>query len=546
MDRSQLLHQPIILLKAGTEQSSGKHLILSNIKSCCEVGEIVSSTLGPMGADKLIKVNDKTHITNDGATIMELLDIVHPAVKLLVDISKSQDKNVGDGTTSVILIATEIMKVLAPFIADEIRPRYVLEALNISMKKALEQLDKVSTSLENLSETERMMMIRKAAEVSLNSKILCENKYFFSEIAYKAVKNMLEGNNNVVDINLIDIKKVVGGSITDTMFISGVAFPKCFSYAGFERAPKQFDNGCKIIALNMELELKAERENSMIRIDDVNMYQKVIDAEWKILINRLQTICDSGVNVVISSQSIGDIATQYLADRDVFCAGRVEKSDFERIAKASGAIPLMTVSKINTSSIGYCGKFEEVQIGKERFNVFNNCREAVISTIIIRGGNQQFVDEAERSLHDSIMISARLFQTKQIVPGAGAIEMSVATALRKEALNYTNKIQLIIEQIAKAFEVIPRTLAKNSNLDPTSAVLQLRALHEADPVKNANYGVNCRGTNSDCVLQAIQTFVWEPLLLKSTAYKAAKDAASTILNMDYMIKNPKSNPDPKN
>lgn len=261
-----LQHNPIILLKQGTEATSGKGLILSNIRGCLQIVDTMKTTLGPRGQDKLFKVQRGTHITNDGATIISLLNVVHPAVKTLVDVSQAQDSEAGDGTTSVVLIAGGFLEEARKFIEDGVHPQLVVAGYKKASQLALEEIKRIAVNLSTLSPQEKENVIRRCAETSLNSKLLANHRELFGQIVYDAVSQL----GTVMDKEMISIKKISGGSVTESELIHGVAFQKTFSYAGFENAPKQFTNP-KILLLNLELELKAEKENAEIRVDDVKV-----------------------------------------------------------------------------------------------------------------------------------------------------------------------------------------------------------------------------------------------------------------------------------
>ena len=336
------------------------------------------------------------------------------------------------------------------------------------------------------------------------------------------------------DKDLIGIKHVTGGSITDSFLVDGVAFKKSFSYAGFEQQPKKFENA-KIIILNVELELKSERENSELRISHPEDFQSFVDAEWKIINKKLENIVNSGANVVLSKLPIGDLATQYFADRNVFCAGRVPAEDIERVAKATGASLLQTCNDITEKALGTCGIFEEKQIGAERFNLFQQCPNSKTATIIIRGGAEQFIEEAERSMNDAIMVVRRASKASTIVPGGGAIEMELSKHVRKEGMKISGKEQLVVLGFARALEVIPRTLAQNSALDAIEILNKLRQKHDQE--YDCKYGVNCFNGG---IVDTYQSFVWEPTLLKENILNAATEAACSIISVDQTVKNPKS------
>eukprot|EP00455_Lapot_gusevi_P053519 TRINITY_DN835_c0_g1_i2.p1 TRINITY_DN835_c0_g1~~TRINITY_DN835_c0_g1_i2.p1 ORF type:complete len:353 (-),score=129.62 TRINITY_DN835_c0_g1_i2:36-1094(-) len=336
-----------------------------------------------------------------------------------------------------------------------------------------------------------------------------------------------------LDIKLIGIKKVAGGSTTDSFLVEGVAFKKTFSYAGFEQQPKSFDNPL-ISLLNVELELKSEKENAEIRLTDPSQYQSIVDAEWSIIYDKLQKIVDSGAKIVLSKLPIGDLATQFFADRDIFCAGRVAEEDLERVARATGAVVQTSLNDLNRSVLGTCAKFEERQIGEERYNLFTGCVQAKSCTIILRGGAEQFIAEAERSLHDAIMIVRRAVKHSSVVAGGGAIEMELSRLLRDYSKTIHHKSQLIISAFAKALEVIPRTLAENAGFDSTDVVTELRARH----AKGGKwFGVDIE---NEGVCDTFQSFVWEPALVRLNALSSATEAACMVLSIDETVRNPKS------
>ena len=526
-----MLNQPILLLKKGTENLQGKEEILSNIEACLALVEIIRTTLGPRGMDKMI-ISDggSTTISNDGATIIKLLNIEHPAGKSLADVAKSQDNEIGDGTTSVMIFAGELLKEAKQFIQDGISPQIIINGFWKGLQLALKKLGECAVTINEKSEEEKKNLLLKCAETSLNSKLIANNKEFFSKMIVEAVEK-LEGFK---DKDLIGIKHITGGSITDSLLIDGVAFKKSFSYAGFEQQPKKFKDA-KIIILNVELELKSEKENSELRISNPEDFQSFVDAEWKIINKKLENIVNSGANVVLSKLPIGDLATQYFADRNVFCAGRVAAEDIERVAKATGACLLQTCNDIAEKSLGTCGLFEERQIGAERFNLFMECPKSKTATIIIRGGAEQFIEEAERSMNDAIMIVRRASKATSIVAGGGAIEMELSKYVRNEGMKISGKEQLIVLGFAKALEIIPKTLAQNSALDAIDIMNKLRQKHNKED--DCKFGVNCFNGG---IIDTYINYVWEPTILKENILNSATEAACTIISVDQTIKNPKS------
>ncbi len=525
-----MLNQPILVLKKGTENLQGKEEIISNIEACLAIVEIIRTTLGPRGMDKMIIGDNGTTISNDGATIIKLLNIEHPAAKSLADVAKSQDNEIGDGTTSVMIFAGELLKEAKQFIEDGMSPQIIINGYWKALQFAKQKLEECAITINEKSEEEKRNLLLKCAETSLNSKLIANYKEFFSKMIVEAVEK-LEGFK---DKDLIGIKHVTGGSITDSFLVDGVAFKKSFSYAGFEQQPKKFENA-KIIILNVELELKSEKENSELRISNPDDFQSFVDAEWKIINKKLENILNSGANVVLSKLPIGDLATQYFADRNVFCAGRVSAEDIERVAKATGASLLQTCNDITEKSLGTCGIFEEKQIGAERFNLFQQCPNSKTATIIIRGGAEQFIEEAERSMNDAIMIVRRASKAASIVAGGGAIEMELSKYVREEGMKISGKEQIVVLGFAKALEIIPKTLAQNSALDAIEIMNKLRQKHFRED--DCKFGVNCFDGG---IIDTYVNYVWEPTMLKENILNSATEAACTIISVDQTVKNPKS------
>ncbi|KAL5261376.1 hypothetical protein ACHWQZ_G007166 [Mnemiopsis leidyi] len=527
----QSMQPRIILLKEGTDTSQGVPQIVSNINACQMVVEAIRTTLGPRGMDKLIvDSKEKVTISNDGATILGLLDIVHPAAKTLVDIARSQDAEVGDGTTTVTLLAGEFMKQAKPYIEDGINSQIIIRSFRKATAFALKKIQEIQITVKSEDPEELRQLLKKCASTSMCSKLIAYNKDFFSDMVVDAVMCL----DTLLPLNMIGIKKVTGGSVTDSQLVQGVAFKKTFSYAGFEMQPKTYKDP-KVLSLNIELELKAERDNAECRIDNVEEYQKIVDAEWSILYNKLDLMVASGAKIILSKLPIGDVATQYFADRDIFCAGRVTQEDLNRTVKACGGTILTTVNDIREADMGQCSLFEEVQIGNDRYNLFTGCPKAKTCTLILRGGADQFIDETERSLHDAIMIVRRALKNDSIVAGGGAIEMELSKELRNYAKTIHGKEQLLITAYAKALEIIPRQLCDNAGFDAITILNKLRQKH-AQGAKWMGMDIS-----SEDIADNFEACVWEPSIVKRNALTAACDACCTILSIDETVKNPNSN-----
>ena len=527
-----MLQPNILVLKEGTENRQGKEQVISNINACQAIVEVVKTTLGPRGMDKMILDENSTTISNDGATIIKLLNIEHPAAKSLADVAMSQDNEVGDGTTSVMIFAGELLKEAKQFIEDVMSPQVIINGYWNALQSAREKLAECAIKIDEKSQSEKRKLLKCCAETSMNSKLIANYKEFFSEMIVNAVEKL----DDYLDKDLIGIKHVTGGSITDSFLVDGVAFKKTFSYAGFEQQPKKFENP-KIIILNVELELKAEKDNAEVRIEKPEEYQNIVDAEWKIILNKLENIYNSKAQVVLSKLPIGDIATQYFADRGIFCAGRVPAEDIVRVSKATGAMLLQTCNDINERSLGTCGLFEEKQIGAERYNLFSNCPKSKTATIILRGGAEQFIEETERSINDAVMVVRRATKATSIVPGGGAIEMELSKHVRKFGMGINGKEQIVVLGFARALECIPRTLAANSGLDAVEIVNKLRQKHDDKDNEINNFGVNCFEGG---IVDTYSQFVWEPTMLKDNILNSATEAACSIISVDQTVKNPKS------
>eukprot|EP00026_Physarum_polycephalum_P004918 Phypoly_transcript_04944.p1 GENE.Phypoly_transcript_04944~~Phypoly_transcript_04944.p1 ORF type:complete len:561 (+),score=113.84 Phypoly_transcript_04944:216-1685(+) len=457
---------------------------------------------------------------------MKLLDVIHPAAKTLVDIAKSQDSEVGDGTTSVVLLAVELLKEAKPYAEEGVHPQVIIRAFRNACELAKNKIKELSVNIEVEDKAKMREYLIRCAGTAMNSKLIASHKEFFSKIVVDAVQLL----DDDLDINMIGIKKESGGGMEDSIFVEGVAFKKTFSYAGFEQQPKSFANP-KILCLNIELELKAERDNAEIKIDNPEQFQSLVDAEWRILYEKMEKMIASGANIILSKLPIGDVATQYFADRDLFCAGRVAEEDLRRVCRATGAATQTTVNNLIPSVLGTCAKFEEKQVGANRYNLFTGCTEAHSATIILRGGGEQFIEEAERSLHDAIMIVRRARKTHSVVAGGGAIEMEVSKYLREHALTIAGKQQYLTRAFAKALEIIPRQIADNAGFDSIDLLTQLRQKHDQG---HKWYGVD---VTNETACDTFANFVWEPTLIKTNSFTAATEAACLILSVDETVRN---------
>ncbi len=461
-----------------------------------------------------------------------MLDIVHPAAKTLVDIARAQDAEIGDGTTTVTLLAAELLRVAKVFIEDGVHPQIIIRGYRKAATLAVARLRAIAVGVAESDAGARRTLLEKCASTALNSKLIAQYQGFFSPMIVDAIEALDAG----LDLSMIGIKKVSGGSVTESFLVKGVAFKRTFSYAGFEQQPKRFTHP-KILALNLELELKSEKDNAEVRIDDVAQYQSIVDAEWSIVYEKLKLCVDSGAQIVLSRLPIGDLATQYFADRGVFCAGRVQAADLERISRATGARVQTTVYGLTSDVLGSCGQFEESQVGAERFNLFTGCPGGTTATFVLRGGAEQFIDESERSIHDSIMIVKNCVRSMKVVAGGGATEMEISRMLKDFALTIDGKQQLVILAYAKALELIPRQLADNAGFDATDILNRLRQKHGQAGEEGKWWGVDM---DNEGICDTMASGVWEPAMSKVNSFSSATEAACMVLSVDETVKNPAS------
>jgi T-complex protein 1 subunit eta len=448
----------------------------------------------------------------------------------------SQDASVGDGTTSVVLLASEILAKMKPFVEEGVHPQILMRSIRTAGRLAVEKVEELATPFQ-VGTPEHNDMLLKTASTALNSKLISNHKDIFAPMVVDAVLTLHEGGSLDDLGSWIAIKQIPGGDVRQSFLVKGgVAFKKTFSYAGFEQMTKKFVNP-KILMLNVELELKAEKENAEVRITDPSQYQSIVDAEWQVIYTKLDNCVKSGAQIVLSKLPIGDLATQYFADRGLFCAGRVTDGDLKRVAKATGGSVQTSTSDLPESVLGTCGIFEERQVGDERFNVFADCPAKLTSTIVLRGGTEQFIAESERSVHDALMVVKRSLESGSVVPGGGAVEMCVARCLDEHALSIQGKGQLIVSAYAKALEVVPRQLCDNAGFDSTDILSALRKKHALDDTNGKNFGVDI-ANGSICDTYAAG--VWEPSDNKKNSFEAATEAACLILSIDETIVAPRS------
>lgn len=430
----------------------------------------------------------------------------------------SQDAEVGDGTTSVVILASEILRNVKPYVEDNLHPQIIIRALRRACRLALGHLAELSVPFSGGAEGRAML--EKVAGTALNSKLIATNKALFAPMVVDAIQSL---DPQQLDLALVGVKKVPGGSVTDSHLVQGVAFKKTFAYAGYEQQSKMFADP-RILLLNVELELKSEKENAEVRLTDPDDYQSIVDAEWQIIYEKLEACVAAGAKVILSKLPIGDLATQYFADRGLSCHGRVPSDDMERVAQATGAVMQTSVFGIEDKVLGTCAKYEEVQVGNERFEVFSGCPAARTATLVLRGGADQFLEESHRSAHDALMVVKRALAHQEVVAGGGAIEMELHRRLRQDALAVVGKEQPIVEAFADALEVIPHQLAVNAGFDSTDLLNRLRQRHAQDRAGRW-FGIDVQ---EEGIFDTFEAGIWEPTINKRNALEAATEAACLL------------------
>ena len=515
-----------LVLTKNNSNLNTKSIIYSNIESCIKIADYIRSTLGPCSMDKILYINKQQIVfTNDGATILNYLNIHHPVAKILVEISKSQDFEVGDGTTSVCLLSSELLLVAKNLIEEGIHPNVISKGFRKSGLIVVQMLNEISEKIFNKNIDSIKKTLMSCCATSLNSKLISGKRHIFSEM----IVNICIFMGKDFDTNMISVKEIVGGSINDSFFIKGIGIKKPFSYAGSEKQFKKYYLP-NILAVNIELEIKSEKDNSESRINNVKNFMAIIDAEWSIIYEKLDKIAKSNTNAIFSKLPIGDLATQYFAERGILCGGRVSNDDMTRISRGTSARILTCVSDINSYTIGKCNLIEEKQIGNERFIILLGCKIESV-TIIIRGASKNLLEEAKRCLNDGMMVAKKTIKNQTIVGGAGAIEMRLSCRLRKYAETLSGQNQLIVSKYAQALEIIPRTICENAGLDFMPLVSELRYIHNNS---NSWSGINIE---TGKIFDSYANYIWEPALVKINALQAATEAACAIITIDKILPN---------
>lgn len=546
---------PILVLKEGTSETKGRQAQRSNITAAKVIAELVKSALGPRGMDKMLvsSIGDVT-ITNDGATILKEMDIEHPAAKMMVEVAKSVDNEVGDGTTSAVILAGALIEKAEELVLKQVHPTSILDGYEMASEKAIEFARSASTKLEEPAGKDKEMLHR-IARTAMASKLVSADSNELAKIVVQAVLDVAEERGKTaaeegtgqaerelsslrVDADDIKVEKKAGGSMHDTRLISGIVLDKEVVHAGM---PKRIE-GAKIALLNTPMEVEKTEMSAEIRISDPQQMQMFLEEENKMLKSMVDKIVSIGANVVLCQKGIDDIAQYYLAKSGIMAVRRIKESDMLRLAKATGARVVDNIEEISGSDLGSAELAEERKIETDKWVFIEGCRNPKAVTILVRGGSQRVVDEAERSVHDAIMTVRDVVEYPYIIAGGGAPEALMAARVREWSSTLSGRSQMAAFKFADALETIPITLAENAGMDPLDAQVQLRTKvaegrekgkgEEGANGNKAKYGIDVMGGK---VTDIRKLNIFEPLAVKEQIINSATEAANMILRVDDVI-----------
>jgi thermosome len=520
---------PVLILKEGASQTKGKDAQKNNITAAKLVAEIVRTSLGPRGMDKMLvdTLGDVT-ITNDGATILKEIDVQHPAAKMMVEISKATDNEVGDGTTSVVVLAGALIEKAEELISKDVHPTIIVDGYRKSAVKAIEVLNSIAQKV-TAGDKE---YLTKIAKTSMNTKLVSKEAEDLAQIVVNAAIQVSEKTDSGyrVDIDDIKVEKKAGGSLRDTKLIKGIVLDKEVVHGGM---PKTVEKA-KIALINSALEIEKTEFDAKINISSPDQMKMFLEEENKMLKAMVDKIMESGANVVVCQKGIDDIAQHYLAKANIMAVRRVKESDMFKLAKATGARIVSNLDDLTAKDLGSADLVEERKVETDKWVFIEGCKHPKSVTILIRGGSQRVVDEADRSLHDALMVTKDVLEKPAIVAGGGAPEAYAAGKLREWSSTLSGREQLAAEKFAEALEVIPITLAENAGMDPIDTITELRAKQS----KGSKWtGVDPRNTK---ITDMSKLDVFEPLSVKEQIIKSATEAASMILRIDDVIASSKS------
>jgi thermosome len=517
--------QPVLILKEGTGRSRGEEAQRNNIMAAGIIAEAIKTTLGPRGMDKmLISGMGDIKITNDGAAILKEIDVEHPAAKMVVDVAKTQDDVVGDGTTTAVILAGELLGKAQELLDQKIHPTTIVSGYRKAFQKAEEVLQKIGTPVD----LDDLETLRKVAVTAMASKVVGEARQHLAKIAVEAVKQIVEqrGEKNIADIDNIQIVKKAGKSLADTELIQGIILDKEVVHPGMPRRIEK----AKIALINAALEVKKTEMSAEIRIRDPTQMKAFLDQETRMLKDMVEKVKKTGANVLICQKGIDDLAQHFLAKEEIMAARRAKESDMEKLGKATGGRIVNNLDDLKAKDLGEAGLVEERKIGDDKLIFIEKCKDPKSVSVLIRAGLEKMIDEAERAIHDALSVVADVIEHNKVVAGGGAVEAEIAKELRDYATKVGGREQLAIEAFADAAEAIPKTLAENAGLNTIDILVALRSAHQKK--KGVTMGVD---VFSGDVANMLEKCVIEPVWVKQHALKSATEVACMILRIDDVI-----------
>lgn len=520
---------PVLILKEGSSETKGKEAQKNNFTAAKTVAEIVRTSLGPRGMDKMLvdSLGDVT-ITNDGATILKEIDVQHPAAKMMVEISKATDNEVGDGTTSVVVLAGALIERAEELINKNVHPTVIVDGYRKSAFKSIEILNKIAMKVDG-SNKEQLM---KVAKTSMQTKLVSKDSVDLANIVVTAAQQVAETRKDSTKVDLDDIKveKKSGGSIKDTKLIKGMVLDKEVVHGGM---PKRVDNA-KIALINSALEIEKTEFDAKLNITSPEQMKRFLDEENSMLKSMVDKITTAGANVVICQKGIDDIAQHYLAKSSILTIRRVKESDMTKLSRATGARVINNLDDMTSKDLGNADLVEERKVETDKWVFIEGCKNPKAVTILIRGGSQRVVDEADRSVHDALMVTKDVLEKPLIVAGGGSPEAYVSNKLKEWTSTLSGREQLAAEKFAESLEIIPLTLAENAGMDSIDTMTELRSRQS----KGSTWaGIDARNSR---IADMSEIDIVEPLSVKEQIIKSATEVASMILRIDDVIASSKS------
>ena len=520
---------PVLILKEGASQTKGRDAQKNNIAAAKLISEVVRSSLGPRGMDKMLVdgLGDVT-ITNDGATILKEIDVQHPAAKMMVEISKATDNEVGDGTSSVVVLAGALIEKAEELITKDVHPTIIVDGYRKSALKSIEIFNHLAQKIDPGNKSELI----KVARTSMQTKLVSRDSDELSEVVVNAALQVSEPNESayIIDIDDVKVEKKTGGSLRDTKLIKGIVLDKEVVHGGM---PKRVEKA-KIALINSALEIEKTEFDAKININSPDQMKMFLEEENKMLKNMVDKIISSGANVAICQKGIDDVAQHYLAKSNVLSVRRVKESDMTKLSRATGARMVNNLEDLSSKDLGSADLVEERKVETDKWVFIEGCKHPKAVTILIRGGSQRVIDEAERSIHDALMVTKDVMEKPSIVAGGGSPESYVAGKLREWSSTLSGREQLAADKFAESLEVIPLALAENAGMDPIDTLTELRSKQ----TKGSKWsGIDARGGK---VVDMSKLDIVEPLSVKEQIIKSATEVASMILRIDDVIASSKS------